>query len=230
MEVADGVYTLPITVERDGTERTFTPSAVETERGLILVDVGLPGRVDDLESALSEHGFGLDDVHLVVVTHQDGDHAGCLAEVRERTGAPVFAHWAEAPGIDGRDLPIKTDDPDDRYPPAYVDVEVVDGVGFTTRAGPLELVETFGHTPGHCSLYLPESKLLLAGDALTSDGESLQGPSEPMTADYDRAMASVARLGEFDVEHVVCHHGGYVQSGSETIRELVKSHEFESEE
>lgn len=224
MEVADGVYTLPITVESDGSERTFTPTAVETERGLLLVDVGLPGRADDLEGALGDHGFGLDDVDLVFLTHHDGDHAGCLAEVVERTDAPVFTHWAEAPYVDGRKFPLKAGD--ERYPPARVDVEVVDGVGFTSEAGPLEVVETFGHTPGHCSLHLPDQQLLLAADALTANEDGLQGPSERFTLDMDRAGRSVALLAQLDVEHVVCHHGGHVEAGRERIRELVPDDVF----
>lgn len=218
MEVADGVYTLPLTTEMGDGERTFTPTAIETEQGLLLADVGLPGQADDLDAALGAHGFSLDDVHLVVITHHDGDHAGCLAEVRERTDAPVVVHWAEAPYIDGREFPLKSEG--ERYPPAYVDIEAVDGVGFTSEAGPVEVVETFGHTPGHCSLHLPDEQLLIAGDALTSDGETLHGPPEGYTLDEARAMKSVAKLGELDIDHTICFHGGYVEAGAERIREL----------
>lgn len=223
MEIADGIYTLPITVGTDGGERTFTPTAVETERGLLLLDVGLPGRADDLAVALGTHGFDLTDVDLVVITHHDGDHAGCLAEVRDRADATTFAHRAEAPHVDGRAEPLKGDG--ERYPPATVDVEVLDGVCFSTRSGPLEVVETFGHTPGHCSCYLPDEKLLVAADALTTDGDTLRGPPEGYTLDEPRAMESVGRLGELDVEHVVCFHGGYVKSGTERIRDLAAEYE-----
>lgn len=220
MEIADGVYALPLTVGSGGDARTFTPTAVETERGLLLCDVGLPDRADDLEDALDRHGFDLADVDLVLITHHDGDHAGCLAEVRRRTGATTFAHRAEAPHVDGRRAPLKGDG--ERYPPATVDVEVVDGVCFDTRSGPLEVVETFGHTPGHCSCYLPDEELLVAADALTSDGETLHGPPEGYTLDEERAMRSVRRLGELDVAHAVCFHGGYVESGTDRIRELAE--------
>jgi glyoxylase-like metal-dependent hydrolase (beta-lactamase superfamily II) len=33
----------------------------------------------------------------IVTTHRHQDHWGALAEVRERTGAPVFAHVDDAP-------------------------------------------------------------------------------------------------------------------------------------
>jgi glyoxylase-like metal-dependent hydrolase (beta-lactamase superfamily II) len=218
MEIADNVYTLPVTLELGGAERTFTPSAVATENGLILVDTTIQGHAGVLAAALDEHGFGFEDVRFVVLTHHDGDHAGALAAVQDETDAPVVAHWAEAPYVDGREFPIKSED--ERYPAARVDIEAIDGVGFTTEAGPLELVETFGHTPGHCSLHLPEERLLIAGDALTAADGELHGPAGQHTLDMERASQSVAKLGELDIEHTVCFHGGYVEAGSERIREI----------
>lgn len=218
MEIADHVYTLPVTLELGGAERTFTPSAVDTEHGLILVDTTLPGHADVLEAALAEHGFGFEDVRFIVLTHHDGDHAGALATVQAETDAPTFAHWAEAPYVDGREFPLKSED--ERYPAARVDIEAIDGVGFTTKAGPLELVETFGHTPGHCSLHLPEERLLLAGDALTAAEGELHGPAEQHTLEMDRAAESVAKLGELAIDRTVCFHGGAVDAGSERIREI----------
>lgn len=220
MEIVENVYTLPVTLELGGDERTFTPAAVDTEKGLILVDTTLPGEADVLAEALEEHGFGWDDVRFVVLTHHDGDHAGALATVQEETDAPTVAHWGEAPYIDGRKFPLKSED--ERYPAARVDIEAIDGVGFTTKAGPLELVETFGHTPGHCSLHLPDQELLIAGDALTAADGELHGPAEQHTLDMEQAKKSVALLGELDVEHTICFHGGYVEVGSERIREIAE--------
>lgn len=218
MEITESVYTLPVTIELGGDERTFTPSAVDTEEGLILVDTTLEGHADALATALNEHGFDWTDVRFVLLTHHDGDHAGALATVQAETDAPTITHWTEAPYVDGRKFPVKA--ADERYPAARVDIEAIDGVGFTTKAGPLELVETFGHTRGHCSLHLPEQGLLLAGDALTATDGELRGPAERHTPDMEQARNSVALLGELDVKQTVCFHGGYVEAGSERIREI----------
>lgn len=218
MEITDHVYSLPVTIDVGDAERTFTPTAVETETGLILFDTTLPGHADALEDALAEHGFGFDDVRFVVLTHHDGDHAGALSAVQEHTDAATFVHWAEAPYVDGREFPVKSED--ERYPPARVDVEVLDGVGFSTLAGPLELVETFGHAPGHSSFHLPEAGLLIAGDALTADEEGLQGPAAQHTPEMEKAMESVAMLGELDFDRAICFHGGFVEDGSERVREI----------
>lgn len=222
MELVDGVYSLPWRIERPERIRTFHPAAVEREDGsLVLVDTALPGRVDQLAEALADHGFELADVDLLVLTHHDGDHAGALAEVRERTDVEVLAHPEEVPYVEGKAWPLKTPEDETRYPPVAVDVGVVEGVTISTAAGPLRVVETPGHTPGHLSLYLPERRLLLAGDALTADAEGLQPPAERFTPEMDRAMASVEELAALDADGVLTYHGGYVPASEGDIAALL---------
>lgn len=214
-----GVHALPLSFEFGETELTITPAAVETRRGLLLIDVGLPGAVDGIETHVSTLGYDLDDVHTVLLTHHDGDHAGGLAELLERVDATVAAHPEEAPYVAGDREPIKSEG--DRYPPAPVDLELVGGVRFSTAAGPMELVETPGHSPGHLSLYFPHEKLLLAADALNADGDrALSGPKPEYTPEMGRAIESVRRLADLDVEHTLCYHGGYAEAGTDRIREI----------
>lgn len=217
-----GVHTLPLTVEYGGRTITITPTVVETERGLVLIDVGPSGGLDGLQTHLTSLGYDLTDVWLVLLTHHDGDHAGGLAELLERVDAVVATHREEAPYVRGDRMPIKSDG--DRYPPVSVDLELTDGVRVPTLAGPMECVGTPGHTPGHLSIYLPEGNLLIAGDALVADGDDpLSGPKPEFTPDMDRALESVAHLATLEIDHVVCYHGGYVDHGSAQIREIVDS-------
>ncbi|MFD1564211.1 MBL fold metallo-hydrolase [Haloarchaeobius amylolyticus] len=214
-----GVHTLPITIEYGGRELTVTPVLVETNRGLVLCDVGPQGAVDGLETHLRSLGYDLEDIWLVVLTHHDGDHAGGLSELKERVDAVVATHHAEAPYVAGEREPIKGDG--DRYPPVAVDIELADGVRIPTVAGPMEVVATPGHAPGHLSLYFPDGNLLVAGDALVADGgEPLAGPKPQFTPDMDRAIESVGTLAELEVDHTLCYHGGYVPEGSDRIREI----------
>jgi glyoxylase-like metal-dependent hydrolase (beta-lactamase superfamily II) len=214
-----GVYVLPITVEYGGRELTITPAAVETDRGLILIDVGPPGAVDGLRTHLRELGFEPEDIWLVLLTHHDGDHVGGLAELLERVDPIVATHREEAPYVAGERDPMKGGG--DRYPPVDVDLELVDGVRLPTLAGPMAVVETPGHTPGHVSLAFPEHDLLLAGDALVADGdEPLSGPKPEFTPDMERAVESVGRLAELDVGQVVCFHGGHVEVGPDRLEEI----------
>ena len=219
MELTAGVYAFPQTIERGDAATTIYPASVETPKGLVLIDTGFPGLTDQIESNLQEAGFDWEAVRGVVVTHQDGDHAGSLAAVVERTDATVYAHERCAPYVDGREDPIKSPD-GERYPPAGVDVELVDGVRFRTAAGPMEAVHTPGHTPGHLSLYFPEQALLIAADALTADETGLQGPSEQYTLDMDEALASARALADREIDRTLCYHGGFVEDGSMRIADV----------
>ena len=214
-----GVHTLPFDVEYGGREFTITPTAVETDRGIVLIDVGPEAAIDSLRTHLRALGYELSDVWLVVLTHHDGDHAGGLAELLEHTDAVVAAHREETPYVTGERDPVKGDG--DRYPPVGVDLELVDGVRIPTLAGPMDVVATPGHAPGHISLYFPEGGLVIAGDALVADGdEPLSGPKPEFTPEMDRALESVADLADLEIEHLVCYHGGYVQADSDRIREI----------
>jgi glyoxylase-like metal-dependent hydrolase (beta-lactamase superfamily II) len=221
MELVNGVYALPQTIEREGVETTFYPAAVETSKGLLLVDTGYPGLTDQIGANLADAGFDWGDVSGVLVTHQDGDHAGSLSTVVDRTGAVVYAHEWCAPYVSGEKELVKSTD-SERYPPTEVDVELVDGVTFHTGAGPMEVVFTPGHAPGHVSLYLPDTGLLLAADALTAGQGTLQGPSERFTPDMRAALESVSGLATRAFDRTLCYHGGFVEEGADRAAELVE--------
>lgn len=216
----DGVHTLALTYDRDGRTLTLNPTAVETDHGVVLVDVGVPGSVDLVRDALADAGLALADVSMVLLTHHDGDHAGSLAELETEADVVVLAHEDEAPYVDGREHPVKSDPDDERYPPAPVDVELTGGETFRTDAGPMRVVETPGHSPGHVSLYFPESGFLVAGDALTNDNEgtdSFGGPKPQFTPEMDLAVESVGTLAALDVETTHCFHGGTADAGTDSI-------------
>ncbi|WP_222918469.1 MBL fold metallo-hydrolase [Natrinema sp. SYSU A 869] len=220
-----GVHVLPITVEYGGRTFTITPTLVETERGPVLIDAGPQDSLEGIRTHLRSLGYELTDIWLVLLTHHDGDHAGGLADLLEQVDAVVATHHDEAPYISGELDPIKGDG--ERYPPVDVDIELTDGVRFPTLAGPMEVVATPGHAPGHVSLYLPNSNLLIAGDALVADGgegtdgeEPLAGPKPRFTPAMGRAIESVGTLADLEIDHTVCYHGGYVDQGTERIQDI----------
>ena len=222
MALPAGVHHLTETVEQGERTVTIHPAAVETPTGVVLIDVGYAGELDQLEDGLADAGLSLGDVRAALLTHQDGDHAGALAELVDRTGALVYAHAECTPYVDGRKHPIKSPE-GQRYEPVDVDVELVDGVRFRTAAGPMDVVFTSGHAPGHVSLHFPDSGTLLAADALTADASGLQGPSEEFTLEMDEALDSAERLTDRDIQGVLCYHGGYVEADGERVREVVAS-------
>jgi len=221
MRLTDHAYAFPVTIELMDREMTINPAGVETDDGLLLFDVGIPDGVDDLEAALDADGFDLADVEAVVLTHQDLDHAGCLAAVVERSDATVYAHEADAPYVEGEiDLLKSSEERPMSYDPVPVDVRLVGGETFRTAAGPLDVVYTPGHTPGHCSLFLREAGLLFAADALNVVDGELVGPRERATPDMERARESVGTLADLDVASVLCFHGGHVEADAADVAAL----------
>lgn len=221
MNVATGIHAFPQEIRRGETTRTIYPAAVETPKGVVLVDVGDPGERDQVGTNLEAIGRSWDDVVAVLLTHQDKDHAGTLREVVDATDALVYAHENAAPYVDGRKQPYKYDDRP--YPPVGVDVELVEGVSFRTDVGPMDVVFTPGHAPGHVSLHFPDQRVLLAGDAMIVGESGLQGPNERYTTDMTEAVVSVAKLGSLDIERVLCHHGGLVDATGDDVRDLARS-------
>lgn len=217
MHLAPGVHDLQLTFDRGDRQMTIHPAAVETPAGLILVDVGL--EVEVLRDGLAAHQLSIADVETVLLTHQDGDHVAALPSLLEQTDATVMAHREAVPYIDGSTELVKGDR---RYDPVPVDLELVEGVRFRTNAGPMDVIFTPGHAPGHISLHFPDHSTLLAGDAVTAEDGALAGPNKQFTPDMSGALDSVETLTDFDIDRILCYHGGPVRADSDDLRRIAE--------
>jgi glyoxylase-like metal-dependent hydrolase (beta-lactamase superfamily II) len=93
------------------------------------------------------------------------------------------------------------------------------------------VIFTPGHTPGHISLYLEKSKVLIAGDALTAQGGYLNSPNPSLTLDTHTAIRSVRRLGDLDIDTIICYHGGVVsEDANGQLRRVLQEATSESRE
>lgn len=222
MRLNDDLVVLPLSVARNGQAAVFNLSLItDATQGPTLVDTGVPGQASAITGALAELGFELRDLRRIILTHQDHDHIGSLAELARLSGAAILAGADEADAIDGTVLPrfalpeTLIQRPELRevvaqYRPTPVDVRLADGERLDL-AGGVRVIFTPGHTPGHIALFLERSRTLITGDALRAEDGRLLGPNPAFTPDAVRAAASVRALAALDVAAIVCYHGGLVR-------------------
>ncbi|GAB2838476.1 MBL fold metallo-hydrolase [Pseudoduganella ginsengisoli] len=147
------------------------------EKGVVLVDTGLPGSSMKIARALHKHGRRLSDVRLIVITHAHVDHAGSAAELRALTGAPIMAHGADLDYYERR-KPMTFCETgwfgrffyrlgliNEPYAPFTPDILLTDSV--PVDLAPYGVDGVARHTPGHTAGSV--SIQLASGDAMVGD-------------------------------------------------------------
>ena len=91
----------------------------------------------------------------------------------------------------------------------------------------LQMVETPGHTPGHLAVFDADSRVLVAGDAISNTINGLQGPMSEFTGDMRTAEESVRKLAALEPEVILFGHGPPVQrDAAAQLRRLASSHDL----
>jgi len=201
------------------------------------VDAGFPGMLHQIREAMARAGVPFDRLDKVIVTHQDIDHIGSLPDiVRESShNLDVLCQEEERPYIEGQKPLVKMNQerlskmlgsvPEEQRqqmealfanpPKASVTKVVTDGE-VLPYCGGITVIFTPGHTPGHICLYLNQSKILVSGDALVAADGELRGPNPQSAYDMETAMKSLKKLTQYDIETVICYHGGVYRDDANT--------------
>ena len=146
-----------------------------------------------------------DGVARIVLTNRN--HLRAANHVRERTGAPIAIHPADAAHA--------------REQGARIDDDLTPG----SREGAFSVVPVPGKSPGEVALHDPERRLLLVGDALIGNPPgALSLLSERVMDDPPLLRASVRRLLALDFDALLVGDGVPIVRGAhERLRELVAS-------
>jgi glyoxylase-like metal-dependent hydrolase (beta-lactamase superfamily II) len=188
------------------------------DRPLTLVDTGPNSgkSLDELERALADHGHAIEDLELIVLTHQHMDHIGLLEILVRRSGAEVAALSSLGPYLENF---AQSATADDEFSQAIMrrhgipyDISIALGsVGASFRAfgssgkvtRPLRDGDelTLGdrtlralHRPGHSpsdTIFWDEARsLLICGDHLLAHISSNPLISRPLEGDGDSGDAT----------------------------------------
>ena len=188
------------------------------EEELTIIDTGLRGSSARIIDFIRSLGRSVEEISLIILTHNHFDHAGGLVELRKLTKAKVAAHKADIDDAEGQ-IP---------YPgllrrllrvpffsglrsvfllqPGEVDIQLEGGEVLRPLGG-LEVVHTPGHTPGSISLFSPQNKLLIVGDALNKGRKNIRLPLKIASIDLTQAIDSVRRIAQLDFDSLCFGHG-----------------------
>jgi glyoxylase-like metal-dependent hydrolase (beta-lactamase superfamily II) len=167
-----------------------------------IVDTGVAGSGDEIESSLGAVGLDWSAVGHLILTHHHNDHQGSAPEVLER--APGAVGYAGAEDIPAITVP--------RPLTAVADGDEVFG---------LRIVTTPGHTAGSISVLDPVGGILVAGDALRTDGGKPTLPGAQFTVDMNQAKQSIVKLGGLSFDTLLPGHGEPLVGGaSAAVAEL----------
>lgn len=204
MEISKGVEMLHLEFHGN----IIHPTLLWDQEMAILIDTGFPGQIEDLRMAMDKVGVSFGKLKVIILTHQDIDHIGSLPEILQECGnnIKVYAHALDKPYIQG-DLPLLKDGHLENPPKSKVDDTLKDGQEFSYCGG-IRIIHTPGHTPGHISLYLKQSKTLIAGDSMYSVNGIIEGIHDPTVLDMKEARLSLKKYLDLDIESVICYHGG----------------------
>ncbi|WHY31419.1 MBL fold metallo-hydrolase [Bacillus wiedmannii] len=204
MEIAKGIEMLQLEFQ----EFIIPPILLWDDKMAVLIDTGFPGQFEDIQIEMERVGVSFDKLKVVILTHQDIDHIGSLPDLLENgvSDIKVYAHELDKPYIEG-EFPLLKDGQVKNPPKGKVSDTVIDGQELPYCGGIL-ILHTPGHTPGHISLYMKQSKTLIAGDSMYSVNGKLGVIHAPTTLNVKEAQQSLKKYSNLDIESVVCYHGG----------------------
>lgn len=197
----------------DGVERVRAPNAGPftlsgTNTYLIgtpawVIDPGPddPGHAERVLAAASERGG----VAGMVLTHRHLDHAGAVAAIRLRTGAPLAAGRQATTGA-----------PSPFQEPSADRLEVDRELGDGDRLGPFEVIATPGHSADHVSFLAGD--VLFCGDTVLGEGSVFIPPDGGSLSSY---LNSLQRLAALPLGALCPGHGPVVWDPEAKLREYI---------
>ena len=207
--------------------------------GLTLIDTLFDTDARRVLDRISAIGKSVEDLKRIVLTHAHRSHLGGLATLKNLSGATVYSHPWEADIVQGERVAQPISPVPMRplgiywrvyylqfgaalgrgkHPPCPVDATLEDG----DTVGPVRVLHTPGHTPGHLAFWWPERRVLIAGDAIAT--YPVFAPGWPVfTLNPTQHRVSLNRMAELDPEVLAVGHGDPLTAGAAVrLRSLIE--------
>lgn len=237
------IIPLEITQVIGSEQVTIYPTLLTTKTSVLLFDACLPRQMDQLEEALGRHGSSLMDVTHIIVSHQDHDHVGSLAAIKRRNkGITVISSEIEAPYISGKKESLRIVQAREYNKTlsgealqwgeeflGYLQTIEPCAIDKTVPAQPedfnddITILPTFGHTPGHISLFVHSSRSFIAGDSLAVEHGELSIANPQFTLDMERCVQTIHEIWERKPTSIFCYHGGMMDNSDNAAMDALLS-------
>lgn len=186
----------------------------EDEEGFVLVDSGMPNKIDAV-AYLAQLGHKPDALQAILVTHADIDHIGNVEKTRQVSGATVYAGAESAEllttgNTSSHNFPLMKAIIDRfmRYQPVPQEhITIVNDGDVLPLMGGLRVLASPGHTSDHIAFHSMAQGIVFAGDALHTRRGKLQCSPWVISADFDLAQRSAIKLGDLAPAVFACGHG-----------------------
>lgn len=227
--------------------------ALLEDKGVTLFDTGgnFPGTFQALEGSLKEIGLTPGDVRRIFISHFHADHCGIAGLIQETSGATIamseidfqtilsyeqddlrlqrFSTFAAEQGLDQKAIrmiatllkafkgithPFRTD------------CFLKDGEEIAAGGRTVRVLSTSGHTRGHCSFFLAEDGILIAGDNILPHITPNLSPDllEPAFRPLKSFMDSLAKIRTLPVREVFPAHGSSFPDLKARAEEIILHH------
>ena len=198
---------------------------IETDRGYILVDAGMPNSDGKLDSAFRQAGIEPGSVQLIIATHGHLDHVGSMAYARKVTGGKVLCHRSFADDLAngraekavpqnliGRLLNLMTGLMGSTFEGVQPDILVDDEFDLAEYGIAGKILHTPGHSPSSIAILLDN------GEALVGDMVRGTPPSEISLGmfydDKEMLLRSLEKVAAHEPRIIYMSHGTQIDNNA----------------
>jgi len=237
MKISSGIYQIGA-VKGGYVKAGYTKSfLLEDGEDIIVVDTLYDADAKLILDEIAALGKTPKNIKHILMTHGHRGHLGGLAALKRLSGAPIYGHAWEADIISGD---RSRQEPDffnmiplkawpiisvgrltarwNKHEGVPVDQLIDDG----DEIGPIKVIHTPGHTPGHLAFYWPERKVLLSGDAFVTWPLITPGWRCTMLNEV-QSWQSLDRMAALDVDIICPGHGDAIaHNGKEVLKALAE--------
>jgi hydroxyacylglutathione hydrolase len=207
VEVYPGVFQIL------GRKRSAHAYVIKGARRNVLIDSCLPDGQAHVQGCLASLGLALEDIDMVLLTHEHIDHAGGVPMVAGH--ALVGAHRLAANKLTLNDEFVLMNQAfDAQAQPLAIDIYLHEGMSINLGNYELQVI----HTPGHCSgaicFHEPRHQFLISGDVIMAEGIVGGVLQSGNISDY---IHSLRRLSGLRVDCLLPGHGRISHDAQKSI-------------